>query len=121
MPVRLTGHPPSVLGQGWYANHNLSPKAGNNSEVGVYSACMAARSACLRPVLLVTGPIAERCAEGTPERAGDMARWSPLQRLNVLGCALAAIVFAGFGCSVTSAPSRANSSAPMPLATANSP
>jgi hypothetical protein len=50
-----------------------------------------------------------------------MARGSPPKWLNVLGPALVAIVFAGSGCSHTSAPSRANSSAPAPLATAASP
>src|SRR5215470_10192501 len=50
-----------------------------------------------------------------------MARGSPLKWLNVLGCALAALVFAGSGCSHTSAPSRANGSAPTPLATATRP
>src|SRR5262249_31633508 len=50
-------------------------------------------------------------------RAGDMTRRSPLKRLSVLGCALAAIVVAGSGCSHPSAPSRATSAA----ATAASP
>jgi len=50
-----------------------------------------------------------------------MARGSPLKWLNVLGCALAAIVFVCSGCSHTSAPSRANSSAPTPVATATGP
>jgi pimeloyl-ACP methyl ester carboxylesterase len=50
-----------------------------------------------------------------------MARGSPLRWLNVLGCALVTIVFAGSGCSHTSAPSGASSSAPTPLATATSP
>ena len=50
-----------------------------------------------------------------------MARGSQLKWLNVLGCALVAIVFTCSGCSHTSAPSRANSSAPTPLATATSP
>jgi pimeloyl-ACP methyl ester carboxylesterase len=50
-----------------------------------------------------------------------MARGSPLKWLIVFGCALAAIVIAGSGCSRTSAPSRATRSAPTPLATATSP
>jgi len=50
-----------------------------------------------------------------------MARRSPLKRLSVLGCALAAIVFAGSGCSLTSSPSHANSSDPALPATATSP
>jgi pimeloyl-ACP methyl ester carboxylesterase len=50
-----------------------------------------------------------------------MARGSPLKWLNVLGCALVAIVFAGSGCSHTSAPSGASGSARTPLATATSP
>jgi pimeloyl-ACP methyl ester carboxylesterase len=50
-----------------------------------------------------------------------MARGSPLKRPSVLGCALAAIALACSGCSHTSAPSRANSLAPAPLATATSP
>jgi len=49
-----------------------------------------------------------------------MARGSLLKRLNVLGCTLLTIVFAGSGCSLTSAPSHTNSSAPRPLATATS-
>jgi pimeloyl-ACP methyl ester carboxylesterase len=49
-----------------------------------------------------------------------MARGSPLKRLNVLGCTLVTIAFASSSCSLTSAPSRTNSSAPKPLATAPS-
>jgi pimeloyl-ACP methyl ester carboxylesterase len=50
-----------------------------------------------------------------------MARRSPLKWLKVLGCALAAIVFAGSGCSHPSAPPRANSPTPVPSATASGP
>src|SRR5262249_16783317 len=50
-----------------------------------------------------------------------MACGSPLQWLNVLGCALAALVFAGSPCSPPSPPPRANGRAPTPLATATSP
>src|SRR5262249_42172998 len=46
---------------------------------------------------------------------------SPVTWLNVFGCALAALVFAGSGCSHTSAPPRANGPALTPLATATSP
>jgi pimeloyl-ACP methyl ester carboxylesterase len=28
MPISLTGHRPSVLGQGWWVNHKLYPKGG---------------------------------------------------------------------------------------------
>jgi len=64
MPISLTGHRLSVLGQGWCLNRNAvsegrgyySDLVANNSEVGVYSACGAACLACLRPVLLATGP-----------------------------------------------------------------
>ena len=49
-----------------------------------------------------------------------MARGSPLRRLNVLGYTLITIVFAGSGCSLTSAPSHTNGSAPTPPATATS-
>ena len=50
-----------------------------------------------------------------------MARRSPLTRLSGLCCALVVILFAGSACSRTSAPPRANSSAPTPAATAASP
>src|SRR5262249_9756782 len=93
----------------------------NNSEVGVYSACVAACLACLRPVPLATARRHRAAPKGTPSRAEDMACGAPLQWLNVLGCALAALVFAGSGCSHTSAPPRANGRAPTPLATATSP
>jgi pimeloyl-ACP methyl ester carboxylesterase len=52
-----------------------------------------------------------------------MARGSPLKRLNVLGGMFLTIVFAISSCSLTSAPSRTNSSAPTspPAATSLSP
>jgi pimeloyl-ACP methyl ester carboxylesterase len=49
-----------------------------------------------------------------------MARGSPLRRLNVLGYTVITIVFAGSGCSLTSAPSHTKGSAPTPPATATS-
>src|SRR5215472_17637017 len=81
MPVSLTGHRSSVLGQGCCGNHKLSQRQGhysglgaNNSEVGVYSACVAACSERLRPVLLATAPQAPCRAEGTPEGLGHDSR-----------------------------------------------
>lgn len=49
-----------------------------------------------------------------------MARGLPLKRLSVLGGTLVTIVFAGSGCSATSAPSHTGSSPLRPLATATS-